>query len=71
MRGKRFPHFLILIAASCGFVGAAAGQTVSPASADAGTTSNSSAALAPTAKAVPGFEEKPGREILSARLSAV
>jgi hypothetical protein len=50
MRGRRLPHFFILIAAICGFVGAAAGQTTSPASADAGTVATSSASLAPTAK---------------------
>jgi thiol-disulfide isomerase/thioredoxin len=51
MRGKHFPHFFILIAASCGFVGTAAGQTASPASADPGTVATSSSSLVPAAKA--------------------
>jgi thiol-disulfide isomerase/thioredoxin len=51
MRGRRFPHFFILIAAICGFVGGAAGQTVSPASGDPGTVATSPASVAPTAKA--------------------
>ena len=51
MRGKRFPHFFILIAASGVFVGAAAGQTASPASADPGTIATSSTRQSPTAKA--------------------
>jgi thiol-disulfide isomerase/thioredoxin len=51
MRGKRFSHFFILIAASAVFVGAAAGQTASPASAGPGTIATSSTPLSPTAKA--------------------
>ena len=50
MRSKRFPHLFILIAATCGFVGAAAGQTASPAASDAGTVATSSASLSPAAK---------------------
>jgi thiol-disulfide isomerase/thioredoxin len=51
MRGKGFTHFVILIAATCGFVGAAAGQMVSSASADPGAVAASSASLSATAKA--------------------
>jgi cytochrome c biogenesis protein CcmG/thiol:disulfide interchange protein DsbE len=51
MRRRRFPHFFILMAASSVFVGAAPGQTVSPASADPGTIATSSTRQSPTAKA--------------------
>jgi len=50
MRGKRFPHFFILIAAICGVVSVAAGQAASPASADPGTIATSSASLSSTTK---------------------
>jgi thiol-disulfide isomerase/thioredoxin len=52
MRGSRFAYFFTLIAATCGFVGAAAAQTASPASAEAGMVATSATSASPAAKAV-------------------
>jgi len=51
MREKCFSYFFVLIAATYGFLGAAAGQTAPPASVDAGTVATSATSLSSAGKA--------------------